>query len=311
MDVVKALGWIGERARWLLALGVMAAFLMPDLSAALRPALAPLVASVFCVAMARIDMGAMVRRLASPVHLGRLTLWSVALMAGTPCVFWAFATTAGLPDTYVATLVYTGVTPPLTSAAALCLLIGLDAVFALELTMVASLLAPVIGPVMVRLLLGETVPVDALALGLRVAAIIAGGAAGALILRRIMGPARIAAQSRAFDGIAAIVMWLVVVAVLEGAADQVIAAPGLAFGIFLLAIGANFGVQLLAGPILRLVWPGQAGAAALIWGNRTVALYLAALPYDPVFALYVAFYQVPMLFTPLVTGPFLARLHRT
>jgi hypothetical protein len=39
-----------------------------------------------------------------------------------------------------------------------------------------------------------------------------------------------------------------------------------------------------------------------MWGNRNVAIYLAALPPDPLFGLYVALYQLPMLFTPLVLG---------
>jgi hypothetical protein len=39
-----------------------------------------------------------------------------------------------------------------------------------------------------------------------------------------------------------------------------------------------------------------------MWGNRNVSIYFAALPPDPLFGLYVAFYQLPMLFTPLVLG---------
>jgi hypothetical protein len=39
-----------------------------------------------------------------------------------------------------------------------------------------------------------------------------------------------------------------------------------------------------------------------MWGNRNVSLYLAALPPDPVFGLFVAFYQFPILLTPVVMG---------
>jgi hypothetical protein len=49
-----------------------------------------------------------------------------------------------------------------------------------------------------------------------------------------------------------------------------------------------------------------AGATALIWGNRNAALALAALPPDPLFTLYVALYQFPMYFTPLVIRPLVA-----
>ena len=45
---------------------------------------------------------------------------------------------------------------------------------------------------------------------------------------------------------------------------------------------------------------GDAATYALVFANRTVALYAAALPHDPRFALFVALYQVPILFTPLI-----------
>lgn len=308
--MVAALGWVGGRARWLLAIGVLAAFFMPVASAALRPALAPIVGLVFCIAMARIDLSAMLRRLGDGRHLMRLTLWSVALMGLTPVLLWALGHLAGLPQSHVAAMVYTAVAPPITSAAALCLLIGLDAAFALELTMVASLLTPVIGPVVSKALLGEALPVDGLSLGLRVGAMILGGGLAALALRHALGAAAIERHAKAFDGLAAIAMWLVVVAVLDGAGVRVMAEPWMALGVFTLALVVNFGMQIVTAPLIGLGWAAQSGAAGLMWGNRTVALYLAALPFDPVFALYVAFYQVPMLFTPLVMGPLLTRTGR-
>ena len=42
------------------------------------------------------------------------------------------------------------------------------------------------------------------------------------------------------------------------------------------------------------------GALGILWGNRTVAIYLAALPPDPQVTLFVALYQFPMYFTPLL-----------
>jgi len=75
------------------------------------------------------------------------------------------------------------------------------------------------------------------------------------------------------------------------------------FGWFALAVAANWGPQIaMALGAGRVAAPGLAGAAALMWGNRNAGMYLAALPPDPVFGLYVAFYQLPMLFTPLVLG---------
>ncbi|MEM8699819.1 MAG: hypothetical protein AAGF44_11635, partial [Pseudomonadota bacterium] len=200
-----------------------------------------------------------------------------------------------------------GVAPPITSAAALCLLIGLDAVFALELTLVATVLTPVIGPPMANLLLGTAVPITAWDLALRTGAIILSGGIAGFALTRLIGEQRIAAHAGAFDGLSAIVMWLVVVAVLDQAGGMVLARPIEAIGILALALAVNFGLQTATGLGLARLRPGEAGAAGLTMGNRTVALYFAALPFEPVFALFVAFYQIPMLFTPLITGPILRR----
>ena len=46
----------------------------------------------------------------------------------------------------------------ISSSPAICLLLGLEAGFALELTVLSSLAAPFIGPMVTKLLLGEAVP---------------------------------------------------------------------------------------------------------------------------------------------------------
>lgn len=298
-----ALAWVGARARWVLAVGVLLAVFLPGLSAALRPALPALVALVFCIAMARMDLGLLARQAVSPRRLARTVLLTVALLVGTPMLLWALATAAGAGPGVVSALVYTGAAPPITSAAGLCLLLGLDAVLALELTVLASLATPLVGPLVTKALLGEAVPIDTLALGLRVGGMIAAGALAALLLRRLVGPKRIAANARMFDGIGAISMLLFVIPLFDGVLTQILGDPLFAFGIFALAVAANYGSQIAMLHLARLgLLPESAGALGLAWGNRTVAIYFAALPPDPVFGLYVALYQIPMLFTPLVMG---------
>ena len=311
MGIIRVLGWIGARARWVLAFGVLIAFFLPGLSAMLRPWLGSLVALVFAVALARIDLAGLVRRLARPRQLARLALWSLALMAVTPGLLWMLGEAMSLPPAFTAAMVYAGATPPITSAAALCLMIGLNAAFALELTVVASLLTPLIGPLVAAFLLGSGVPVDPLVLGVNLGAIIVFGGAGAILLRLSLGPHRIESHARAFDGLSALVMWLVVVSVLDRAGPLILSDPGRALGILALAVCVNFGMQAIAAILSRRFAPEVAGAAGLVWGNRTVALYLAALPFDPVFALFVAVFQIPMLTTPLVMGGMLRWAERT
>ncbi|HUF87399.1 MAG TPA: hypothetical protein VMM59_08455 [Thermohalobaculum sp.] len=305
--MLGGLVWVGARARWFLAVGVLAATLLPSLSAFLRPFLPALVALVFCIAMVRLDLGALARRAARPRRLGLLALWTVALLVVTPALVWAGARAAGMAEAHVAALTYTFAAPPITAAAAMCLILGLNAAFALELTVFASIATPLLGPLVTKALLGEAVPLDAPALMLRVAAMIGAGWLLALIIRRLAGPGTIERHHAAFDGVAAVVLVLFVIPLYDRFWDVVGNMPGYAAATLALVVAANFGAQaIVAAGFRRAAQPGLAGAAGLMWGNRNVSLYLAALPPDPLFGLYVAFYQFPMLFTPMLMGRLLA-----
>lgn len=301
--MLRGLAWVGARARFVLAIGVILGTFLPSLSATLRPFLPGLVVLVLCVSMARLDLGVLAWRASRPRRLAVLAVWTVALMVATPAVVWAGARAAGLPEAHVAALVYTFAAPPISSAPAICLMLGLEAGFALELTILASLAAPFIGPVVIKALLGEAVPLDASALSLRVAAMIAGGVAAALAVRRLIGSGRIARHGGAFDGVATVVLLLFVIPLFDRFWEVVLGLPWFALGTMALVLAANWGVQaLVAVAGGRVAEPGLAGAAGLMWGTRNVSIYLAALPPDPLFGLYVALYQLPMLFTPLVLG---------
>jgi predicted Na+-dependent transporter len=301
MAVLAGLAWVGARARWILALGVLVATLLPSLSAALRPALPALVVLVFSLSMTRLDLAALARRACRPRRLAVLGGWTLALMVGTPVLVWAAGSAAGMDEAHLAAITYTFAAPPITSSAALCLLVGLEAGFALELTVFASLATPFIGPVVIKLLLGETVPLDAVQMALRVAALVGGGTLAAVVVRHLAGPETIRRHAGAFDGVATVVLLLFVIPLFDGFWDLVRGAPWFALGTLGLVLAANWGAQaLVAGGLRREADPDQAGAAGLMWGNRNVSLYLAALPPDPLFTLYVGFYQIPMLYTPLV-----------
>lgn len=306
--LVWGLGWIGARARWALLLGCLVAMAVPQIGAFLRPVFPALVATVFMLAMLRVDLGATARRAATPRRL-RMTLpLSFALIVLTPLVYLAGARLFGASDEVAASLVYLGLSPPLASSAALCLMLGLDAVLALELTVITSFLTPVIGPPLARLMLGADVPIDALEMSLRLAAMIGAGALAAHFLRRVIGPERIARERAAFDGAAALAMLVFVFPLFEGVAATARAYPVLAILLLTIACALNFGPQIVATLMLRRpLGADQAGAAGLAFGNRSIALYFAALPPEPVFALFVALYQLPMYATPLVMGRFYAR----
>ena len=306
--MLSPLAWLGRHATWVLAIGVVAALVVPGPGALLAGTLPFWVTVLYGLAMTRIDMAAVARRAVGPRRLVRNLGLLALLMGATPAAFWAVGTVAGLPLGHVEALVYTSAGPPLGSATAFCLILGLDAAFAIELTVLGSLIAPVTMPLVSRLLLGEAVPIDAAEMTLRLALLIGTGTVGALVARRLLGAARIQRHAHAFDGMGTILLICFLFPLFHGVPEMILAAPWLALGTLGLAIAVNLGAQVAAlAPARAVAGPATGGAVAIIWGNRNAALALASLPPDPLLTLYVALYQFPMYFTPLVMRPLVTR----
>jgi predicted Na+-dependent transporter len=264
---------------------------------------------VYALAIIRIDLPAMLRQAMRPGRILRTLGLSLALIVATPVTLHAIAALFGLPPDLRAALVYAHAAPPIASAAGLCLLLGLDAAIALEISIVASFLTPLTGPIVILFLLGETVPMDGWTLAGKLGLIIALGTLTALLARRALGPARIERHGTAFDGVTAIGMLFFLLPVFDGFVAAVMAGPMLALAILLLAFATNFGLQFLTFRASRLAVSHEAaGATGILWGNRNVTLFLASVPESPVFSLYVALYQFPMYFTPLIMRPVYAVL---
>lgn len=298
--MIAALTYLGRNARWILAIGSVVAMFLPGIAAALRPFLPWLVCMVLAMAMARIDLADMARNAWRPRFLGRVIGVSLLIMPLTGLAYFALARLVGLTGTDTASLVYLAAAPPIASAAGLCFLLGYNARLALEVTLGATILTPLIGPAMVALLIPEAAGISSLDLAWRLARMIAGGIALAVLIRYLVGPARISAHKSIFDGIAAMGMVLFVFPLFDGVLATITADPGRALFILILSVIFNIGVNIAARLALRIRTPEDRGALGILWGNRTIAIYLAALPPDPQFTLFVALYQFPMYFTPLI-----------
>lgn len=283
----------------------MGALILPGPGALLAGTLPFWVALLMMLAMTRVDLGMILARAFRPRRLAVNLIFLAALMCGTPALFMVLAQLAGLPQSHVEALVYTSSGPPLGSATAFCLILGLDAAFALEMTVIGAFLAPLTMPLMARALLGDAVPVEVADMVLRLSILIGAAAVGAVLLRWALGAARIQKNALAFDGAGSVCLILFLFPLFEGIGVQILAAPAFAALTLLIAVLANTGAQVASFAVLRPVWGRETGGAgALIWGNRNAALALASLPPDPVLTLYVALYQFPMYFTPLIMRPF-------
>jgi predicted Na+-dependent transporter len=306
-----ALAWIGRRAPSVLALGIAVAFVLPDASRLLRPALPVLVATVLALAMARVDLGAELREALRPRRLALLALLSVVLMPVTGGLYLLVARAGGLDPDLTAALVYLAAAPPISSAANLCFILGLNARRALEVTVAATLLTPLLGPLTVELLQSGGPSLAAPRLALNLGLMIAGGVALAVAIRRLVGPERVDRNAHVLDGLGLLALVALVIPLFLDVPALIAAEPARAALVLAVALAVNLGLDfLLRAALGRVLPPGDAGAYALVFANRTVALYAAALPHDPRFALFVALYQVPILITPLVLRAFPGRARR-
>jgi len=298
------LAWIGARARFVLAFGVVAALVVPGPGTLLDGTIPFWVALLTGLAMTRIDLAGVARRALGPRRLARSLGFLALLMLATPALFWALGRAAGLGEAHLAALVLTAAAPPLGSATAFCLILRLNAAFALEMTVLGAFLTPFTMPGVARALLGEAVPLDAAEMLLRLGTLIGAAAVGAVAVRLALGASRIERHRLSFDGLSSLCLILFLFPLFDGLTDQIAAAPLFAALTLLLVLLANLGTQVAVFPVARrAAGRDTGGAAALIWGNRNAALALAALPPDPVMTLYVALYQFPMYFTPLIMRP--------
>ncbi|MGF1658384.1 MAG: hypothetical protein ACFCUS_03080 [Rubrimonas sp.] len=297
--MVGGLEWLGARARWALLLGCCAALALPQIGAILRPALPVFVALIYALAMLRIDLPGVARRLIDPRRA--LLTWPLALAmtAGSAAASLWVARALGAGPAVEAALVFAFLAPPIGSSAAMCLLLGLNAALALEMTVLCSFALPFVAPPVAQALLGAQLTLSPFDLGARMAAMVFGGVALALVLRRLIPPGFIARRARAFDGAATLSMLVFAFPLFDGVAATLVAEPALGLGLLALSCLILLGPQIAG---LALARGPDAGAAGLVWGMRSVAIFLAALPPEPRFSLFVALYQFPMYGTPLLLG---------
>lgn len=298
--MIALLNFAGKQARFVLPAGAFFGLAFPDAASWLRPAFPVFLAMLYTVAMLRIDLGPILRDLASP----RLALKSAGLVFAflvvSPMAAALAARGLGAGPEIEKMLFFTFAAPPIASASAFALMVGFSGRVTLELTIFCSLAMPFAAAFTAPLIISEAIEISALTLALRSGAIIFGGFLAAMVLRRWLGRAWVEAQAAPLNGVSALLFLLFLAPVFDGAGPLIMERPGLA--LFCLALSS---IVILGPVMLALRLPGgraRNGALSLVWGTRAVAIFLAALPPDPAFSLYVAIYQFPMAAVVLMFG---------
>lgn len=306
------LRWLGRQGARAVAGVILLAVALPPLGEALRPYVAGAVIALLTIAFLRLDPGALLGHLRRPCLAILAIAWtSVAI----PGLIGAAASLLGLnraaPDLFTG-IVLQAASSPMMAAPALAAILGLDATLVLISLVASTALVPLTAPIFAHLFLGDAFTIQPTALGGRLFVILAASIVGGLLLRRAVGPARIARYRLEIDGINIIGLFVFAAALMGDVAAGLLASPLLwmallATGVAVFAV--FFGLSVL-------VFQGAGREAALAVGfmtaQRNVGLMLAAAGglLSDLTWLYFALSQLPVYFSPALMQPLLARLRR-
>jgi len=298
---------LGRQARWALPLGVFAGIVVPPLAEAMRPLLTAAVIGTMATALLRLDRDALAAVLRRPARPAAIVAW---LLVASPLAAWWVGGLLGLPDDLRLALLLQAAAPPIGSAAVFALMLGVDGALAIVGAVLATLLLPLtLTPLVALLLPAAGVQVDLAAFAARVALVVAAPFVLAGLAVAVLGRARLARHDEQLAGLNVVALVTFAIAVMAGVTDRLLADPGGALRMLVLACAAAVVLHAAGWALTARAGPRTAWSAALLSGNRNMGLMLAvtAGTAGEAFSLYVAIAQFPMYFAPLVLGWLLAR----
>lgn len=308
---MNALAWIGKHATGLLALGVFAGLLAPQLATIVRPALVPVIVAMFVISLLRLDVPAVLNAARRP----GLVLPAVGfVLVVSPCIGYVGVRLAGIeaafgPGIAMAVVIWTA-SPPLISVTALATILRLDNALALIAMTAGGLLMPLTLPPIVFGLIGLDLQIGILDLILRLLVLVAFSGILAAGIRRIVGRERLARNAEAVDGSFVVVMIVFAIAVMDGVSAALVADPAKVWGIVGLVFAVSLSLQATALILFLPLGRRTATTVALVAGNRNMAIVLGAAPaaFSTDAFLFLALLQFPIYLLPALLKPVYRRL---
>ncbi len=303
-----ALAWLGRHGTGLVALSMFIGIAVPPLGALLRPYFSETVIVLLILAFLRVDPAGLRAQLSKPALLAAAACW---LMLATPTLIglglWAGGVMDLSPALVLALIMHTAA-PPTFSSPALAALIGLNAAISLALLLVCIVATPFTAPALVGLFTGGEVMLSPLALGMRLALILAGAAAVAWAIRAIAGAAWVERQGERIDGLAVVTIFGFALALMGNVLPNAIANPMLVLGLLALSTAVSLAVSALTALVFMRAGRETSFALGHAAGSRNMGLMLAAAAVPELVWLYVAVAQFPIYLMPLVYKPLARRL---
>ncbi|ANK82912.1 MAG: hypothetical protein TEF_20475 [Rhizobiales bacterium NRL2] len=308
--MLTLLAFLGRYATLVLAFGVFLGFAFPGLAALVRPWLALFIIGPLVIALMRIDWGEMLGYLRRLPLVAVLCVWM--LTVSPLAVFLILDGTAVAPGV-LAGIVLMAAAPPIVSAAAIAMFLGLDGAIIVVATVAAMWLTPLVLPPMALNLLDLHLDISLGLFMLRLAGLVALAFVAAWVGRWLLGPERLARARVHLDGAAVLSMLLFVVGVFDGVTEMALAQPRHVILACLLAYLFNIGLQVAGAAAFWRLGRRTALSIGLMSGNCNMGLVLVTLSdkADPDTAMFFAVGQLPMYTLPALLTPLYRRLLKT
>ena len=307
---VRGLAWLGGQGTRAVAALVFIGIAVPPLGEALKPLVGEAIFLLLCISFMRVDINALREHLRRPGLVLAATAWTTLVVpALIGAISHAGAFDARAPDLFLA-LMLQAVASPMMAAPSLAALMGLDATLVLVTLVTSTALVPFTAPMFAAIFFGNALTLSPSALGLKLAAILAGSLIVAGTIRWLAGAAAINRHKLPIDGLNIVVLLVFVSAVMGNVAGSLFADPVRMLGLTALAFAVFFLLVGVTALVFRSVGRERALALGLMVSQRNMGLMVAAT--DGILPgttwLYFALSQFPIYLSPQLLKPIVIRL---
>jgi BASS family bile acid:Na+ symporter len=301
---------LGRHAAAAYAISIFLGLALPQLAAAMRPAIPITIFIFIMLAFARMNLPGMKAVFGAPKRLLLVLAVSCTLPPLVGYVFLHLPWFRDLDPAIKLAVAMMASAPPLMAAPVYAALLGFENSLSLASLVLGMATTPLLAPIFANLLAGAEVPITPLALAERLFWFVGSGMVGGLILRRIAGMARLQAVKLELDGVGVLMFFLFAIAAMDGVLDATMREPLLMLtmlGLSCFFSGLNFA---LAYALFRPFAFNDRFSASIGIGLRNMGLLvapiLAVVPKNTF--LYFALAQIPIYVAPVVLKAVKARL---
>jgi hypothetical protein len=299
--VGPALIWLGKHGRYCLIAGLLVGLLAPELAAVIRPCVGSLIAVLLFVTAVRVGA----RRAFGGLDDLRTTLLRIAvLQAALPLFFVVFAKGVGLVDfPLILAVSLMLAAPSLTGAPNFAAMMGHDPAPGMRLLVLSTFLFPLTAfPVLLLLDPEGAGPLGALSLSFGLLTVILVVVGIGFAVRRAVPRLGEEPTQKALDGVAALVLAIVVVGLMSAIGPLLRSDPLELFAWIVTALAVNFSLVSLTLLLSYRFGFKRPLSTSIYAANRNIALFLIVLPEEVVapFMIFVGCYQIPMYLTPIL-----------